>query len=118
MKNEYLIKHLAKVDLSFTKVINNEVVEVKRITEIAAFDKITNLVCKENWSSDINELETFFKGIATNNQPIQLNNWTLINDVPQFVNNHLATVKANDGKRTFLPYFNRLQELKQILTNI
>lgn len=27
-----------------------------------------------------------------------------------------ATAKANNGKRTFLPYLNQLQELKQILT--
>jgi len=37
-------------------------------------------------------------------------------DCPLFIDTHLATVKANNGNETFLPYLNRLQELKQVLT--
>jgi hypothetical protein len=92
--------------------------KVEVIKEIELFSYTIKKEQPENWNNDISELETFFNTMATIKQPIQLNNWTLINNVPQFVNNHLATIKANDGKRTFLPYFNRLQELKQILTNI
>ena len=34
-----------------------------------------------------------------------------------FIINHLNTVIANNGKRIYLPYLNRLQELKRRLTD-
>jgi len=40
-------------------------------------------------------------------------------DLSKFIHSHIATVKANNGNRTFLPYLNRLQDLKQFLnTNL
>ena len=70
----------------------------------------------ENWSDDIAELENYFASIDLPTQPIKLNNCSTIKDCSLFIENHFATVKANNGKRTFLPYLNRLQELKQVLT--
>jgi hypothetical protein len=72
----------------------------------------------ENWNNDISELETFFNTMATSNQPIQLNAASRIIDLSIFVTNHLATVKTNNGNKRFLPYLNRLQKIKIILTNI
>lgn len=69
-----------------------------------------------DWSKDIEVLEDYFNNINTPTQPIKLNKCTIINDVPIFVKSHLATVKANNGNKTFLPYLNRLQELKIVLT--
>ena len=69
----------------------------------------------QNWSNDIAELEKYFETIEIPNPPIKLNEWTTIADCPLFVESHLATVKANKGNKTFLPYLNRLKELKQIL---
>ncbi|OYQ37526.1 hypothetical protein CHU92_08025 [Flavobacterium cyanobacteriorum] len=70
----------------------------------------------ENWEQDITELENYFTGIALPTQPVKLNRCSTITDCSQFIESHFATVKANNGKRTFLPYLNRLQELKQVLT--
>lgn len=70
----------------------------------------------ENWNNEIEVMEDFFKELTTEKQPIQLNTSSTITDVPTFVKSHLTTVKANNGNKTFLPYLNRLQELKQILT--
>jgi len=70
----------------------------------------------QNWSNDIAELENYFASIELPTQPIKLNRWSIITDCSLFIESHLATVKANNGKRTFLPYLNRLQELKQVLT--
>lgn len=70
----------------------------------------------EVWSKEISELETFFSAIKIPDTLIQLNSCSTIVDVPEFIKNHLSTVKANDGKCSFSPYLNRLQELKQILT--
>lgn len=70
----------------------------------------------ESWEQDINELENYFAGIQLPTQPVKLNRCSTITDCSLFIESHFATVKANNGKRTFLPYLNRLQELKQVLT--
>lgn len=70
----------------------------------------------ESWEQDITELENYFAGIALPPQPVKLNQCSTITNCSLFIESHFATVKANNGKRTFLPYLNRLQELKQVLT--
>jgi hypothetical protein len=70
----------------------------------------------ENWGNDIAELENYFASIELPTQPVKLNGCSTIKDCSLFIESHFATVKANNGKRTFLPYLNRLQELKQVLT--
>lgn len=70
----------------------------------------------KNWNNEIAELENYFAGIEPPTQPVKLNNCSTITDCSLFIETHLATVKANNGKETFLPYLNRLQELKNILT--
>ena len=70
----------------------------------------------QNWSNDIAELENYFAGIELPTQHVKLNRFSTIKDCTLFVESHFATVKGNDGNRTFLPYLKRLQELKQILT--
>ena len=70
----------------------------------------------QNWNNDIAELENYFASIELPTQPVKLNRWSTITDCSLFIESHFATVKANNGKETFLPYLNRLQELKQVLT--
>jgi hypothetical protein len=70
----------------------------------------------ESWKKDITELENYFAGIPLPTQPVKLNRCSTITDCSLFIESHFATVKANNDKRTFLPYLNRLQELKQVLT--
>jgi hypothetical protein len=70
----------------------------------------------ENWEQDITELENYFTGITLPTQPIKLSQCSTITDCSLFIESHFAAVKANNGKRTLLPYLNRLQELKQVLT--
>jgi hypothetical protein len=70
----------------------------------------------ENWGNDIAELENYFAGIELPTQPVKLNGCSTITDCSLFIESHFATVKGNNGNRTFLPYLNRLQELKQVLT--
>jgi hypothetical protein len=69
----------------------------------------------QNWSNDIAELENYFAGIALPTQPVKLNRCSTIKDCSLFIESHFATVKGNNGNRTFLPYLNRLQELKRNL---
>ena len=70
----------------------------------------------ENWDNDITELENYFSNIEIPTQPVKLNSYSTITDCSLFIESHFATVKANNGNKTFLPHLNRLQELKQILT--
>lgn len=70
----------------------------------------------ENWSNDITELENYFARIEPPTPPLKLNKCSTISDCSLFIESHIATVKTNNGKRTFLPYLNRLQELKRVLT--
>ena len=70
----------------------------------------------ESWEQDIIRLEQFYKTATLPNNPVRLSKCEVITDVWLFINSHLTTVKANNDKRTFLPYLNRLQDLKQYLT--
>lgn len=70
----------------------------------------------QNWSNDIAELESYFASIELPTQPVKLNRCSTITDCSLFIESYFATVKGNNGNRTFLPYLNRLQELKQVLT--
>ena len=70
----------------------------------------------ESWEQDITELENYFTGITLPTQPVKLNKCSTITNCSLFIESHFVTVKGNNGNRTFLPYLNRLQELKQVLT--
>ncbi|MFN7654852.1 MAG: DUF6965 family protein [Cyclobacteriaceae bacterium] len=70
----------------------------------------------ESWEQDITELENYFAGITLPTQPIKLNRCSTVTDCSLFIESHFSTAKVNNGKRAFLPYLNRLQELKQLLT--
>ena len=70
----------------------------------------------ESWDNDIAELESYFSGIELPTQPVKLNKCSTIKDCSLFIESHFATVKANNGNETFLPYLERLKKLKQILT--
>ena len=71
----------------------------------------------ENWEQDITELENYFSGFKIPTRPVKLNQCSTITDCSKFIKSHFATVKANNGNPVFVPYLNRLQELKQVLTS-
>jgi len=67
---------------------------------------------------EVEELEAFFNCATIPTIPIRLNQCSLINNPHLFINGHLATVKHNNGKRTFLPYLKRLEQFREILTQM
>lgn len=69
----------------------------------------------EGWEQALQELENHFAAITIPTQPIRLNTCTTITDCPLFIESHIATLKANNGKPTFLPYLNRLQAFSTLL---
>jgi hypothetical protein len=68
------------------------------------------------WSDQIKELEDFFKNTTPPKEPVKLNGCTTITDINNFIENHIATARANSDNKTFLPYLNRVKELKEVLT--
>jgi len=68
---------------------------------------------QQHWQQDIDELETYFAGIALPTEPIRLTAGVTITDLPQFIDSHLNTLKANNGNPTFIAALNRLQGLKK-----
>jgi len=76
----------------------------------------SNPVEREGWDQDTAELENFFASTDLPATPVRLNQYSTVTNIASFIHSHLETVKVNNGKGTFLPYLNRLQELKQVLT--
>jgi len=62
----------------------------------------------------VDELETFFNSAQLPSR-VQLNACTVITDVPKMIDSHIATLRANPKKMSFLPYYQRLAALKNIL---
>lgn len=53
------------------------------------------------------ELEDFLKDKVLPEE-IRIGQHEVIKDVPLMIQSHLKILKANSGKRIFLPYYNRL----------
>jgi len=65
---------------------------------------------------DLTEIETFFSNLnQLPSEPIQFAKGQIIKQPAKFVASHLATVKANNGIRTFEPYLLRLVTLKKMI---
>jgi len=121
---DYLIKHDYKTfTLSETKTIPIEQPStVPLFVEDEKFELIDFIFnsgkrTSNNWDDEIKELEQYFKTVKIPDYPIKLNSFSTILDFTLFVESHFDTVNANIGKTAFLPYLNRLKELKQYLTS-
>mgnify|MGYP003599627993 CR=1 FL=1 len=99
--------------------------EPKIMDKISLISPIRNIQSKvkakpkkyaEIWSNEIAELEQFYANTSFPTEPIKLNECSTILDVSKFIQSNLMIAKANNGNRTFLPYLNRVQQLRQILT--
>jgi len=78
-----------------------------------------NVIVKTpNWEQTIVALEDYFSTIELPTYPVKLNRCSTITNVPKFIENHFATVKAQNGNETFLPYLHRLEELKEMLPHL
>jgi hypothetical protein len=69
----------------------------------------------KKWDAEILELETFFASATLPAHTVKLDACTAISNCKNFIQAHLATIKANNGKITYLPYLNRLFRLKKVL---
>jgi hypothetical protein len=68
------------------------------------------------WDEQIQELREFFGTARLPAHPVRLNAWTTVSDPATFIDSHLSAIRHNNGKRSFLPYLERLQSLKAIIS--
>jgi hypothetical protein len=67
------------------------------------------------WDQNIDELEKFFSGIELPTGPLRLDKCSQITNIELFIKSHLDIVKAQNGNKRYLPYLDRLNELKSKL---
>lgn len=82
-------------------------------------DELFNEAPKEDklfwtWAKEIEELKIFFEKNDLNIN-VKLSSNFEITDVPKFVQNHLRIVETNNGKETYLPYLERLREVRGMI---
>jgi len=65
----------------------------------------------------VEEMEAFFKDVDFTDDIIELNECTNVINLKKFVTSHLEALKANKGKRIFLPYYNRLVQVYKMYKN-
>lgn len=63
----------------------------------------------------ISDLEESLKGMTFPVKEIRIMSGITIVDCAKFVDSHLAIVKAQNGKKTYLPYLERLIQFKNML---
>jgi hypothetical protein len=118
-----LADYLIKFDLA--NFLKNETepvaIEPIAIEEIAIQPKVIETpptfkeTAKTDWSNEIIELEAYFKNTKLPTEPIKINQCQTITNINKFIDRHLITLKTNNGKTTFKPYLNRLQQLKELI---
>ena len=67
---------------------------------------------------DISGLQLFFQTATIPTDPVRLDQCSTILNVPNMVESHFETVKAQNGNPRYLPYILRLESLKQILSTL
>ena len=127
MESEILKQHLQKVGSLPTlrnKTNNEPATEAENATQIdeviptesnSYFRKSEEQI-NGNWDREIKELEQFFRLATLPKGPISLNEHTKIVDPNKFIDSHFKIVKAQNGKPVYRPYFDRLEQLKSLLT--
>ncbi len=89
-------------------------IEEKNLTKILITTEISNTEKKisSDWKRTISELTDYFEKKEFPKGNIILKQGETIIKVTDFVKSHLSTIKTNEGKAAYLPFINRLVELK------
>ena len=96
-------------------IFPEQVVNIKKERQEPEPPKEHFLKC-EDWNPELIELEKYFKAVSLP-AIVQLNKAAKITNVPLFIDTHFQTLSNYNGNKIFLPYLNRLKELKQFIVN-
>lgn len=108
---DYLIDQDWRIFRRDIQNVNNNIEDIQK-DELNLSSQVTELL---NWDKDISELENYFIRVKPINGDIQLNPYSKIINYSLFVKSHLEIIKSNNGNKVFLPYLNRLKELKNLI---
>ena len=65
--------------------------------------------------SQLDKMIEFFDSYQFNEHELRLNHFTKINNVKKFVYTNIGYLKGNGGKKLFLPYFERLNQVYTLI---
>lgn len=108
-----LADYLVKFD--YKKFITNKPEPPHKQIKPLVNTQITEQTEPKSLEQDIKELETYFSNIRLLAQPIKLNKCSTVIDCSLFIKSHFDIIYKYKENQTYLPYLNRLQELKQVL---
>ena len=60
-------------------------------------------------------LEQLEASLKTDLTEIRLSDFEYIHDLPKFIDGHLSMLKAHSGEKRFLPYWERLVNLAELI---
>lgn len=81
-------------------------------TPLSIKSRNTEILISSDWKQTIEELTDYFEKKELPKGNILLKQGVTIINVTDFVKSHLTTTKTNEGKAAYLPFINRLVELK------
>jgi hypothetical protein len=84
------------------------------VCESPSIVEIEKAITRENWTNEIDSLESFFSNVKLTT-PINLYSNMEISDVSKFVFSHISILRNYNGNKNFRPYFDRLIKLQSII---
>lgn len=87
---------------------------IQHVTTLPKVERVVKIKMGP-WSSEIEELEQFFKAVKLPAGRVRLDQCNMITDLSLFLNSHLSIAKAQNGNSRYLPYLERMRQLKQFL---
>lgn len=87
----------------------------ENITKLDIHSANVKLKNVDSGNAEISELERFFTTASLPSQPIKISQCETVADAAKFIDSHLCGLMANNGKRTFTLFLNRLKELQTII---
>jgi hypothetical protein len=96
------------LDLSVTRLRKIEDVE-------SEYPKKGNKDTVGDWDNKIQALESFFTSLKAPDTDIKINKGSTILDLKKITESHLIVIKANNGKKLFLPYLERLEKVREVI---
>lgn len=62
------------------------------------------------------ELKEELKKISRFPKKLRISDQEIITDIPKMINTHISVIEANPKKRRFLPHYNRLLKVYELLS--
>lgn len=117
---DYLVQYpildfLENKTITIKTVLPNEAIKNDTLDFSLAAEAI---IAKSDWFNEITELENYFQNNEYSKCTIKLNQCCTILDLDKFITSHISVLKTNNGNITFLPFLERLRELKLVMIDL